>query len=164
MVMVLHKEMAIVRNLAMAIRIQRLHYDWPAAHESRSVYRAKCGGRHKERHEPPHEAKVRVANTLPVQSETRTPSNFAGALLYPPPGGGGGGTPIYFLYRDVPTVRVSFSGSSVLNRVYNFTFSCLKQGRPFKSSSFLPLRSHNFRWFRAPSLKCVKTQSYRYRS
>ena len=32
-------------------------------------------------------------------------------------GGGGGGTPIYFIYRDVPTVRVSFSGSSVLNSV-----------------------------------------------
>ena len=47
--------------------------------------------------------------------------------------GGGGGTSIYFLYRDVPTVRVSFSGSSVLNRVHNFTFSCLKQGH---SASF----------------------------
>ena len=57
-----------------------------------------------------------------------------------PWGGGGGNTGIYFLYRDVPTVRVSFSGSSVLNRVY--TFSCLKQGRPRKSSPFLPLRSH----------------------
>ena len=44
----------------------------------------------------------------------------------------------------VHTVGVSFSGSSVLNRVYNFTF----------------LRSHNFRWFRAPSLECVKTQTY----
>ena len=43
-------------------------------------------------------------------------------------GGGGGGTPIYFLYGDVPPDRVSFSGSSVLNRVSNFTFSCLKQG------------------------------------
>ena len=74
-------------------------------------------------------------------------------------GGGRGGTPIYFLYRDVPTVRVSFSGSSVLNRVYNFTFSCLKQGHPRKSSPFLPLRSHNFRWFRAPLLECVKTQT-----
>ena len=71
-----------------------------------------------------------------------------------------GGTPIYFLYRDVPTVRVSFSGSSVLNRVYNFTFSCLKQGRPRDSSPFLHLRSHNFRWFHAPSLKCVGTQTY----
>ena len=71
-----------------------------------------------------------------------------------------GNTPIYFLYRDVPTVGVSFSGSSVLNRVYNFTYSCLTQGRPRKSSPFLPLRSHNFRWFRAPSLKCVKTQTY----
>ena len=27
------------------------------------------------------------------------------------------GTPIYFLYRDGPPVRVSFLGSSVLNRV-----------------------------------------------
>ena len=79
-------------------------------------------------------------------------------------GGGGGGTHIYFLYRDVPTVRVSFSGSSVLNRVYNFTFSCLEQGRPRKYSPFLPLRSHNFRWFRVPSLKCMKTETYMYRS
>ena len=71
--------------------------------------------------------------------------------------GPGRGTPIYFLGRDVPTVRVSFSGSSVLNRVYIFRFSCLEQGRPRKSSPFLPLQSHNFRWFRAPSLKCVKT-------
>ena len=29
-----------------------------------------------------------------------------------------------------------------------------------KASPFLPLRSHNFRWFRAPSVKCVKTQTY----
>ena len=62
--------------------------------------------------------------------------------------------------RDVTTVRVSFSGSSVLNRVYIFRCSCLKQGPPRKSSPFLPLCSHNFRWFRAPSLKCVKTQTY----
>ena len=54
-------------------------------------------------------------------------------------------TPIYFLGRGVPTVRVSFSGSSVLNRVYIFRFPCLKQGSPHKSSPFLPLRSHNFR-------------------
>ena len=69
--------------------------------------------------------------------------------------------PICFLYRDVPTVRVSFSGSSVSNRVYNFTFPCLKQGRPCKSSPFLPLWSHNFHWFRAPSLECIKTHTYR---
>ena len=61
-------------------------------------------------------------------------------------GGGGGGLLPYnsYNYRDVLTVRVSFSGCSVLNRVYNFTFSCLKQVRPRKSSPFLPLRSHNF--------------------
>ena len=67
---------------------------------------------------------------------------------------------IYFLHRDVPPVRVTFSGSSVLNRVYSFTFSCLKQGRPRKSSPFLPFPSHNFRWFHAPSLKCVKKETY----
>ena len=33
-------------------------------------------------------------------------------MLASSPGGGGGGTPIYFLYRDAPTVRVSFSGIS----------------------------------------------------
>ena len=71
----------------------------------------------------------------------------------PIPRARGGGTPIYFLYRGVPTVRVSFSGSSVLNRVYNFTFSCLKQGRPHKSPPFLPLRSHNFHWFRRNAWK-----------
>ena len=36
-------------------------------------------------------------------------------------------TPIHFLYSDVPPVRVSFSESSFLNRVYDFTFSCLRQ-------------------------------------
>ena len=43
---------------------------------------------------------------------------------------------MYFLCRDVPPDRVSFSGSSVLNRVCNFTFLCLKQGRPH--NSFIP--------------------------
>ena len=75
-------------------------------------------------------------------------------------GWGGRGTPIYFQNRDVLTVRVSFSGSSVLNRVYNFTFSCLKQVHPRESSPFLPFRSHNFRWFRASSSKWVKMQTY----
>ena len=46
-----------------------------------------------------------------------------------------GGTLIYFLYRDIPTVRVSFSGSSVLT---GYTIS----------------------HFRAPPLECVKTQTY----
>ena len=32
--------------------------------------------------------------------------------------------------------------------------------RPRTSSPFHPLRSHNFRWFRTPSLECVKTQTY----
>ena len=51
----------------------------------------------------------------------------------------GAGTPIYFLYRDVPPNRVSFSGSTLLSRVYNFTFLCLKQSRPRNSSTpFVP--------------------------
>ena len=90
-----------------------------------------------------------------------------------PGGGGGGGTPIYFIYRDVPTVSVSFSGSSVLNSVYNFTFLCLKQGclpvnlllphtlpPPPSPPPPPPRRWHNVRWYHAPSLKCVKTQTY----
>ena len=72
--------------------------------------------------------------------------------------GGGGGTPIYFLYRDVPTVRVSFSGSSVLNRVYNFTFLCLKQGCPRETSSF-PLIA-KFALILCAFVKSVKTQTY----
>ena len=47
-------------------------------------------------------------------------------------------TPIYFLYRDVPPVRVSFSGSSGLNRVYSFTFLCLQKGRPVNLPLFFP--------------------------
>ena len=39
-------------------------------------------------------------------------------------------------------------------------FRVYKQGRSRKSSPFPPLKSHNFPWFRAPSLKCVKTQTY----
>ena len=38
-------------------------------------------------------------------------------------GGWGGGTPIYFLRMDVPPNKASFSGSSVLNRVYNLIFT-----------------------------------------
>ena len=71
---------------------------------------------------------------------------------------GGGVTPIYLLGRDVPPVRVSLSGSSVLNRVYNFTFLSPKQGRPHKSSPFLPLQSHNFRWFRLPHWNALKSK------
>ena len=64
---------------------------------------------------------------------------------------GGGGTPIYFLYRDIPPVRVSFSG---------FHIVVPKQGHHCKSSPFLPLRPHNFHWFCVPSLKCMKTQTF----
>ena len=77
------------------------------------------------------------------------------------PGGGGGGrggTPIYFQNRDVPTVRVSFSGSSVLNRVYNFTFSCLNRIVPVNFLLFSPFDHILFCWFRVPSLEYVKTQ------
>ena len=54
-------------------------------------------------------------------------------------GGGGGGeySHIFFLHRDVPTVRVSFSGSC-LKRVYNFTFSCLNTVVPSNLLLFFP--------------------------
>ena len=42
----------------------------------------------------------------------------------------------------------------------NSTFFCVKQRRPRKWSPFFPLQAHNFCWFRVPSLKCVKTQTY----
>ena len=38
-----------------------------------------------------------------------------------PTGGGGGGAPLFGLNRYVALKRVWFSGSCVLNRVYNFT-------------------------------------------
>ena len=57
--------------------------------------------------------------------------------------------------------HASFSGSSVLNRVYNFTFLCLEEGPHRESSPVLPLQPHNFRRSRVlPLLKCVKTQVY----
>ena len=42
---------------------------------------------------------------------------------------GGGGTPLLGLYGDVPLDRVWFFGLAVLNRVYNLTFLCPKQGQ-----------------------------------
>ena len=41
---------------------------------------------------------------------------------------GGGGTPLFGLYGDVPLDRVWFFGLAVLNRVYNLTCLCPKQG------------------------------------
>ena len=41
---------------------------------------------------------------------------------------GGGGTPLFGLYGDVPLDRVWFFGLAVLNRVYNLTCHCPKQG------------------------------------
>ena len=97
-----------------------------------------------------------MPNTVPRASSMFTPPPSLLEVRESRGLGWGGGTPIYFVYRDVTPVRVSFSGSSVLNRVYNFTFFCLKQGRHRKYSPFLPLQPHNIRWFRVPSLKCVK--------
>ena len=49
------------------------------------------------------------------------------------PGGGGGGgregTHLFGLYGDVPLDRVRFFGLAVLNRVYNLTCLCPKQGQ-----------------------------------
>jgi len=42
---------------------------------------------------------------------------------------GGGSTPLFGLYGDVPLDRVWFFGLAVLNRVYNLTCLCLKQGQ-----------------------------------
>ena len=42
--------------------------------------------------------------------------------------GGGGGTPLFGLYGDMPLDRVWFFGLAVLNRVYNLTCLCPKQG------------------------------------
>ena len=42
--------------------------------------------------------------------------------------GGGGGTPLFGLYGYVPLDRVWFFGLAVLNRVYNLTCLCPKQG------------------------------------
>ena len=61
-------------------------------------------------------------------------------IIGPHPRGGGGVLPYisYIKYRDVPTVRVSFSGSSVLNRVYNVTFLSLKTGSSPQIFSYSP--------------------------
>ena len=40
----------------------------------------------------------------------------------------GGDTPLFGLYGDVPLDRVWFFGLAVLNRVYNLTCLCAKQG------------------------------------
>ena len=42
---------------------------------------------------------------------------------------GGGGTPLFGLYGDVPLDRVCFFGLAVLNRVYNLTWLCPKEGQ-----------------------------------
>ena len=64
---------------------------------------------------------------------------FHSLCLYAREGWGGGGeySHIFFLHRDVPTVRVSFSGSC-LKRVYNFTFSCLNTVVPSNLLLFSP--------------------------
>ena len=53
-------------------------------------------------------------------------------------GGGGRGELPYISY-----IGMFRQSGYHFHRVYNFTFSCLKQGCPCKSSPFLPLRSHN---------------------
>ena len=49
--------------------------------------------------------------------------------LYKHPPGGGGGTSLFGLYGDVPLDRVWFVGLVFLNRVYNLTWLCPKEGQ-----------------------------------
>ena len=42
---------------------------------------------------------------------------------------GGGGTPLFGLYGDVSLDRVWFFGLAVLNKVYNLTWLCPKEGQ-----------------------------------
>ena len=42
---------------------------------------------------------------------------------------GGGGTPLFGLYGNLPLDRVWFFGLAVLNRVFNLTCLCPKQGQ-----------------------------------
>lgn len=53
---------------------------------------------------------------------------FGSSWLLTKPGGGGG-TPLLGLYGNVPLDRVWFFGLAVLNRVYNLTCLCPKQGQ-----------------------------------
>ena len=54
------------------------------------------------------------------------------------PGGGGGAAPLFELCRDVPLARVWFFGLAVLNRVYNLTFLCPKQGMVLPAERLKP--------------------------
>ena len=76
-----------------------------------------------------------------------------------PRGGGGVNVTMVSWLREEENPRGGGGGTSICleQRVYNFTFS---SSFPRKSPPFLPLRSYNFRWFRAPSLKCVKKEPY----
>ena len=56
-------------------------------------------------------------------NRTKDPSKWA---AYKP---GGGDTPLFGLYGDVPLDRVWFFGLAVLNRVYNLTCLCPKEGK-----------------------------------
>ena len=52
--------------------------------------------------------------------------------------GGGGSTPLFGLYGDVPLDRVWFFGLAVLNRVYNLTCLCPKQGMYYEPKDLNP--------------------------
>ena len=57
----------------------------------------------------------------------------------------GGGTPLFELYGDVPLDRVWFFGLAVLNRVYNSTCNCPKQGMVLQAERLKPrLRAVSF--------------------
>ena len=50
----------------------------------------------------------------------------------------GGGTPLFGFYRYVPLDRVWFFGLAVLNRVYNLTCLCPKQGMVLRAERLKP--------------------------
>ena len=70
----------------------------------------------------------------------------------------GKGTPIYFLYGDVPTVGIIFR-VLCLNRVYNFTFSCLNRVFPANLRLFSPFDHTSFADFVRLRWLWVKTQT-----
>ena len=64
--------------------------------------------------------------SAPGEGKKRDPGNEVAHGLHIP--GGGGGIALFGLHGDVPLDRVWFFGLAVLNRVYNLTCLCPKQG------------------------------------
>ena len=65
------------------------------------------------------------SNTPAEVSVGSTGIRLHGGVTHP----GGAGTPSFGLYGDAPLDRVRFFGLAVLNRVYNLTWLCPKEGQ-----------------------------------